>query len=205
MHRLKERTLAEQVAAHTETPVRLYMEDAYHKPRIMKTREMVAKALEELGQGDPAHRFKTIVELGCGAADISGFFSWGHHVHAYECNPNALVHVAREYPWFNLHVGNLEEAEPIESDILIACEIFEHLVDPMATAQKWLSKAKYAVISSPLNGDRENDSSGGEHAWSFDAPDFANMANAGGHDVLEVVKLPCGGYTFVIMRTKRRD
>jgi hypothetical protein len=136
------------------------------------------------------------VELGCGVADISGVFSWGHNVLGIDCNAQCIVEAGRAWKWMKVLVGDITEAPAVDSDILILCEVLEHLADPMAVVERWMPKAKYCFLSSPLDGDRGADHSGGEHSWSFEEKDFHDFFERGNHELLLTEKFQMGPYTL---------
>lgn len=205
MIQLRTHTHESQVDVHTGRQVRVYLEDGLQRSRIELAREVLKRIIGQLSESDDAHRPKHIVELGCGACDITGFFSWGHKVEAYECSLSGVAYVKQNWKWVDLRPMDFVKAEPVACDVLVACEVLEHLADPLALLAKWLPLAKYALISSPLKGDREGDLSGGEHVWSFDEDDFEQFAGSGGHQIVGREQLPMGGYLIQFIATKRRD
>lgn len=205
MIRLHEKTPEEILAKHLLCPWCDYAADAYHGPRIQAARNLITKSLLELQGNVTAHPRRRIIELGCNSADISGFFSWGHEVHGYEVAAAAIEKAAHRYPWLNIHAADFLKEPPGECDILVLCEILEHLADPLDLVRQWMPKAKYCVLSSPLLGDRGNDVSGGEHAWSFSEPDFEEFFSEGGHEVLDSAIIPAGQYRIYLARSRRKD
>jgi hypothetical protein len=205
LRRLHEKPAEEAFAHHRDNvPERVYEHDPTQSVRIAKSRALVALALQFLRGTEQVLKPKRIIELGCGTADISGYFSWGHRVKGYEACPTHFPKTALRWPHMIVPEGkdepdrgliqaNIETLEPEACDILILCETLEHLGDPVGVCGKWLPLAKYAVISSPCRGDfvgegrnaQQADASGGEHVWSFDPQDFKDFLRAGAHQVLK--------------------
>ncbi len=195
--------LARQMAS----PARVYSNDRIQHIRILHARNAVKKILLAFKSEyvSTAHTMRTVVELGANSCDISGSISMGHHVHVWEIAPACVAYIKKTYPWVNLHTEDLEHAEPMKADLLILCEILEHLTDPNELVKKWLPLANYALISSPLRGDLEVDLSGGEHVWSFDEADFKNFVEIGGHQIVDQTSFAMGQYVIKMMATKRKE
>ena len=204
LHDLEKNVVLERNAA---SPARVYSNDRIQHIRIMHARNAVKKILLAFKSEyvSTAHTMRTVVELGCNTADISGMISMGHKVKVWEVSPKCIEYIARTYPWIEIHAEDIETATPIDSDLIILCEILEHLSDPNEVVRKWLPKAKYALISSPLRGDLEVDLSGGEHCWSFDPEDFDNFVKIGGHQIMDQTSFAMGQYVIKMMATKRKE
>lgn len=206
MERLHDLEKAEVLNRQTLSPARVYSMDQVQHVRIAHARQAVKKLLLLMrNNAYTAHEMKTVVELGANSCDISGQISMGHHVKAWEVSPKCTEYIARTYPWVELHIEDVETATPVQADLLILCEILEHLTDPNELVKNWLPKARYALISSPLQGDRQGDLSGGEHVWTFDDSDFQEFALVGGHEVIEQFAFQMGQYTIKMMATKRKE
>jgi hypothetical protein len=204
LHDLDKKTVLDRQAI---CPARVYSLDQVQRVRIANAREAVKKVLLLL-KGEyvsTAHTMKTVVELGANSCDISGHISMGHRVHVWEISPQCVEFIARTYPWVQIHAEDLETAKPMDSDLLILCEVLEHLTDPNELVKNWLPKARYALISSPLNGDLTGDLSGGEHVFSFAEEDFQNFAKIGGHEVLQQGTFQMGQYFIKMLITKRKE
>jgi hypothetical protein len=188
-------------------PARVYVNDPTQNNRIRHAREEVKRILLMLKSDyvSTAHTFRTIVELGANSCDISGQFSMGHRVHVWEISPTCIEYITRNFPWVKVHAEDLEDAQTMPADVLILCEVLEHLTDPDALVKKWLPEARYALISSPLEGDLTGDLSGGEHVWSFKEQDFQNFAKIGGHEVQRQFDFQMGQYRIKMMCTKRKE
>jgi hypothetical protein len=204
LHQLDRKTVLDRQAV---SPARVYTTDACQHIRIKYAREAVKKLLLMLKNEyvSTAHTMKTVVELGANSCDISGPISMGHFVHVWEISPRCIEFIARTFPHVEIHAEDLEEATPIKCDLLILCEVLEHLTDPNELVKKWLPNARYALISSPLEGDLTGDLSGGEHVWSFVDDDFQHFVKIGGHETIQQLQFPMGRYVIKMMLTKRKD
>lgn len=200
MKLIKARTVAEGIEHHQKNPVRVYAHDAIQGSRIEKAQRMLAFALADLGY---VKQGRTIVELGCGALDISGPLSPFHEVIGVDCNKHNVVKALERYPQAVVMWGPLEDVEPFACDILVLCEILEHLTDPIAVAGKWLKKAKAAVISHPLNEPLDSPLSGGDHSWSFTEGDFAEWFGRAGMKLRDSESFQMGQYTIGVGRGSR--
>jgi len=121
----------------------VYSTDPIQHVRIQHARDAVKKVLLKFKSDyvSTAHTMRTVVELGCNTADISGQISMGHHVHCWEVSPQCVEYVARNFPWVKLHIEDIETATPMACDLLILCEILEHLTDPNELVSKWLASS----------------------------------------------------------------
>lgn len=207
MQRLHDLDKATVLNRQAVSPARVYANDQIQQHRIKNARDAVQSVLRmfKAEYTSTAHRLKTVVELGANSCDISGHISMGHHVHVWEVSPKCVEHIARNFPWVNIHSEDIETAAPMPCDLLILCEILEHLTDPNELVKKWLPNAQYALISSPLRGDLEVDLSGGEHVWSFEEEDFQNFARIGGHEPVSQMAFAMGQYVIKMMVTKRKE
>ncbi len=196
MKRLHQLGPQEILAKHRELPARQYEEDYVQRPRILLAREFVKGALLDMNHGreGPPHERRTIIELGCGACEISGYFSWGHNVRGYDCGNAGVLAGKAKWPWVEFEFADVTKLEPAPCDLLVLCETLEHMPDPTALTKAWLPMAKYCLISSPLDGDLQGDSSGGEHVWSFSEGDLTGFFEPGGHELIKQQNLRMGSY-----------
>lgn len=141
--------------------------------RVNRARKMVADIIGR----NPAHRHK-IIELGCGAGDISGPFSHIHEVIGIDVTPGAVAKAKERFPDMIAVEGNAEAGPVGSCDILILTEFLEHIQAPLTLVGAWLPYAKYAVIGHPLN-----DPGGLEagHVWSYNEDDYVMWHVLGGH------------------------
>jgi SAM-dependent methyltransferase len=181
MKKLIERNESDQYDFHARIPVRVYSSDTIQADRISRTRRVVAVSLDRM-QNEPSHKWLRVVELGCGTADVCGYFSWGHNVTGYDASPAAALRAQQRFPWMEVKVCDIQKLEPFDCDLLILTEVLEHLCDPMAFCEAWLPRARFAVLSCPLNGDisGNGDTSGKSHIWSVEPEDFKTMLRTGG-------------------------
>lgn len=135
------------------------------KDRILRSRNYLARAIKLIDNERPR-----ILELGCGALDISGFFSNRTEVTGIECNSRYIDLIEKRHKNASMICGDVHKVAPVECDILVACEILEHLTDPVGVMAKFMPLAKYAVISHPINEPIDFDDT--EHVWSFSEDDF---------------------------------
>lgn len=176
--------------------------------RIDLARMIVEKILVK----DLRRRPLTIVELGCGAGDISGPYSMseryntprgeidtmGIEVHGYDIVPIAGVKIAERYPDMKFHLGPVEEVQPYDCDLLIMCEFLEHLADPQAVTSAWMPHAQWAIIGHPLNEPPPNGFEHG-HCWSYTEADWDNWFYDNGHQIWEKILFPMGHWERMII------
>ena len=194
MKRLHELTPEQILNQHRSTPLRVYEYDSDQQGRIQRSRNLVLWAIKAFPPMPESRQRRKIIELGAGACDISGWFSWGHDVHAYESSQAATEHVAKRWPYVKQHHGDLHEVPAEDCDILILCEILEHLPDPLKICREWMPRAGFVIISSPFNGDLNPASKCAEHVWSFDNADFQQFFKEGHQRILRSETFKMGGY-----------
>jgi len=204
LKQLQERTAEQCSERHTETPVRIYSDDNLHAMRVERSRRGVVGALKAMGQTIP-HSWRKIVEVGCGMADISGWFSQGHHVMGIESAPRVALECQKRWPWMTVVVADVQKAEPIDCDLVILCEILEHLHDPKGIAERWLKKARYCLITSPLEEDSAKNLSSGEHSWSFTMGDLHEFFVLGEHTMEYKELVEAGQLTIFLGIGKRME
>lgn len=189
---IRKRTARESFDFHVGNQPSPRFIETIQRERILLVRRLVQKALDDLGCA--RHR---IIELGCGRADISGYFSSDHDVRGIECCPEAAKGAERDWPWMEVLIADAQEAEAQDCDIVILTEFLEHVADPFDIVRRWLPKAKYSVISSPNQGDRGEFKEGG-HLWSFDESDFPALFEAGGHEIVRKHEFPMAVYQMFL-------
>ena len=162
--------------------------------RVRRARAFVGEILEYLNR--PA----TIIELGCSAGDIAGWFADGNEVIGVDVVPAAVALARQRYPQMTVIEGIAEEMTPQACDILVLCEFLEHIPDPETLVKAWLPLAEFAVIGHPLN-----DPGGLEpgHVWSYDLNDYFNWYRIGYHQILET-HLFQGPFPEMVMGSSRR-
>ena len=146
---------------------------------------------------------RKIVELGCGAGDISGLYSRGADiVYGYDVVPVAKEICARRWPNMNFTLGPVEEQEPIDCDVLVMCEFLEHVDDPISIVKNWLPHAKFAIIGHPLD-DKDGMEYG--HCWSYEESDWHKWYEDNGFSVVEKHVFPMGSWDRMILGVGGRD
>lgn len=143
-----------------------------------------------------------IVELGCSAGDISGYFSWeDHDVMGVDLVPGAVDAARARYPQMTVMKSDATAMTPTPCDILVLTEFLEHIDDPIGLVKRWLPLARYAVIGHPVD-----DPGGIEpgHAWSYNERDFDNWAILGGHQQIESRRFAMGPFEKMIIGSSKR-
>jgi hypothetical protein len=192
LRRLIERSANEGAAHHMRNPLRVYEGDDCQRERIMRARHLTALAIGD----NPRAK---IIELGCGAADISGAFSFlWHQVKGYDINDTCLRYAAEKYPKVQLQCVELERVTPEPCDVVVLCELLEHLEDPRALVASWLPLAKTCVISHPIDEPDGCGLSAGDHCWSLSEADFDGWFELGGHKQESKELFQMGGYKIAI-------
>jgi len=198
VRQMKVRTVLEGVEHHKQNPVRVYANDGVQNLRIANARKYVFGALGGLSEG-----MRTIVELGCGVLDISGPLSPMHEVIGVECSPNTAQRAKEMYPKAMVSIQPVEEVVPFPCDVLVLCEVLEHLMDPLGIVDKWLPMARTAVISHPLNEPLDSGLAGGDHCWSFSEKDLRHWFFLGGHELQAQEAFQMGSYQIGLARGAR--
>ncbi len=171
-----EAVTGDRLAYHAGLEPRVYARIQAH--RVAKSRRYLKRAINACQGKRPS-----IWEIGCAALDISGPFSDVAGVGGIECN-GAYVTVAKaRYPNAIMITGDAEMIAPDAFDILVACEILEHMVDPMATMSRLMPRCSYAVISHPIN--EPDGIPNTEHYWTFTYDDFKNWFTGNGFSLLK--------------------
>lgn len=161
--------------------------------RVEKARALVASLLPPA----PA----TIVELGCSAGDICGWFSEDHDVMGIDAVPGAIKAAEERYPRMFARLDVVETVEPVRCDVLILCEFLEHIVDPIGLVERWGPLAHSMVVGHPLF-----DEPGIEpgHLWSYDTEDFDHWFEIAGMTVTEAFTFSMGPFPRMIIGAGRR-
>jgi len=191
------RTYGEQIDYHLADG-RAPIFDEGQPGRVAKAREYVSRLLYELDLGRPA----VIREIGCGAGDISGRFSWDHEVYGYDVVPLAEDVVAERFPKMHFQLIEAERVTPAKCDILVLCEVLEHLHDPLKIVDAWLPLAKSVVIGHPLNEPEPYVDPG--HIWRYDKEDYENWYIVGGHTMVETVQFSMGPFPEMVLGYGKR-
>jgi 2-polyprenyl-3-methyl-5-hydroxy-6-metoxy-1,4-benzoquinol methylase len=195
---LQTRTAAEGYTYHQTVGPRIYIEDGIQRERILMAREMIKDVLPDTGR---------LIELGCGTADISGPFAQmvdKYEVYGFDCNEQSVAKAKERFPAGHWTKANIADMFVLPTDVLVLCEVLEHLADPKKLVEEWLPKASAVVISHPIDGDLEGDNSGGEHQWSYSLDDFVNWFPLGGHSLEHMVSFKMGCYQVAIGYGRRK-
>ncbi len=188
---------------HKTTEARVYSspEEAVHLPRLIHAHNLLEEAIQRARhEFRPSDRQPLIVELGCGTGDICGPHVKHAEVVGFDVNPAAIRVAKQRFP------GGMFVEKPIENvsllgadcDILVMCEVLEHLEDPLQRVKVLGPQAKFMLVSHPLDEALNSDISGGEHRWSFDMDDFHEWFRAAGHRLLKTGLFQMGMYRMVI-------
>jgi len=192
----RERTQADCIALHLEDGRAPEFDSSGQWARIHRARRLLEAALRECPT--PA----TIVELGCGAGDISGPQAEVHAVVGVDIVPEAQRVCAERWPKMEFCLMPVEEAVPHPCDVVVLCEFLEHVADPEAIVRAWLPMAKWSIIGHPLN---EPDEWGEEgHTWSYDEDDFDNWFRLGGHEMKSKEIFPMTIYPEMVLGMGKR-
>lgn len=198
MYPLKQRSASDGVIFHAHSPTRVYADDAIQGARVARAQIYLDRCIADSGK-----ERCSIVELGCGTADISGPFSGRHDVVGIDCNEQSLATAKKRFPEIITLCRSIDEAQPIACDVLVLCETLEHLADPPAVVKAWLPLAEMVVISHPLDEPVESGLSAGEHQWGLSEMDFASWFNIGGARISEEFIFQMGAYQIIMGRGRR--
>ena len=156
---------------------------------------------------------RKMIEVGCGTADISGFLAMNDgygdwQAYGIECHQGALIEAILRYGkehFTPIHANIVPIGPGPLVDIVILAEVLEHLEDPMAVAASWLRRARFSVISHPMNESDGSQLSGGDHCFSLSEEDHKEFFVAGGHEIDETVVFKVGLYDIILSRGHRKD
>jgi hypothetical protein len=163
MQRMKDRSGEEQLAIHLANDAAPVWEES-HPYRIGLARKYIAAAIATFD------RPVTIVDLGVGSGDISGPFSKDHTVIGIDLTKDSVAVCRQRFPDIVNILSPLEDIGAIECDILVVCEVLEHLADPVPHFRRFADQAQAVVVGHPLN---EPDPSVDHfHLWRYDIDDF---------------------------------
>lgn len=199
MYALKQRSASDGVVFHSVIGPRVYDECPTHRDRIERSRAYVQQCVVDLEK-----KRCSIVELGCGTADISGPLSAENDVVGVDCNEASLAVAKSRFPNLITLRRPIDELEPIQCDVLVLCETLEHLADPLTLVRRWLPLANMAVISHPLDEPVNSVLSGGEHQWGFSELDLASWFNVGDMRITDEVSYQMGCYQMIMGRGRKK-
>ena len=181
---------------HKSIGVRHYLKT--QSGRVLESREYVADAVKMIrkliGQ-----RSLTFLELGCGCLDIAGPWSaeeaYHNSVIGYDCNEQYGPWIRDHYPTAAFLACDVVEALPMKCDVLVACEVLEHLSTPYLTLSKYAKDARSIVISHPL--DEPADFPDKEHYWSLSMDDFKAFFEMNGFEIKKKAVKKFGSFNLV--------
>lgn len=154
-----------------------------------------------------------IVEIGSSSCENVTYYTDAHKITVIDPNPYAFdAFNARFNSALEFVRKMVEDVEPIECDLLIMCEVLEHLWEPVSVVEKWFPKAADVVVSHPLH---ESDdmgawAGGGTHRWSFNESDFDRWFLLGGHqqchrEIIIDSGTPFGDHLTILGNGKRAN
>jgi trans-aconitate methyltransferase len=193
MQRMKERSNEEQLAIHLENDLAPIWEND-HGPRIERVRDYISAAIASFD------RPVTIVDLGVGSGDTSGPFSNKNRVIGIDLTNESKRVCAERFPRMEHILSPIEEAPVVDCDILVACEVLEHLADPVPTYWRFTDQASAVVIGHPLN--EPDPSEEFFHLWRYDMHDFSNWFS--GHPLRDFEIFAMGGFPEMVVGWGRR-
>ena len=169
----------DRYSVHKDLPAKRYAR-GFQRPRILLSRTYLEIAIRSYG-GKPK-----ISELGCGVLDISGpYAAEKARVTGYDFNKQCVIRARNEYKSSIVNLIDLKDVESIDCDILIACEVLEHMQDPVSTIKRLSKNAKYLIISHPINEGPGSKITNGIHCWCFSEFDFKEWFHANGFNIIE--------------------
>ena len=191
------RTYREQIDYHLADGRAPWFVDT-QRGRVDLARFLVNKVVEAVGH------IRRIVELGCGAGDISGPHSLTSEVIGVDVTQAAAIACGERWPEMTFLLSPVEELNPVACDLLILTEFLEHVDNPVAIVQSWLPLARWAVIGHPLDEPDPPIEPG--HIWSYTREDWRRWFALGHHEWLEEFRFPMGGWDAMILgHSKRKD
>jgi 2-polyprenyl-3-methyl-5-hydroxy-6-metoxy-1,4-benzoquinol methylase len=191
-----DRTYGEQIDYHLADG-RAPIFDEGQPGRVEKAREYVDQLIADFG------RPVVIRELGCGAADISGRYAEANEVYGYDVVPMAETVALERFPAMQFRLGPIERVTPEPCDILVLCEVLEHIYDPVRLVNSWLPLAKSVIIGHPLNEPKPYVEAG--HIWRYNDQDYMNWFHLGGHQLVEVTKFSMGPFPEMVIGYGKRE
>jgi hypothetical protein len=193
VRRIWDRSYGEQIQYHLDDG-RAPIFDFGQPERVAKARDYVTRLVDHLA---PLDRPLIIRELGCGAADISGRYSQSHMVYGYDIVPMARQTALERFPSMHFQLIEVERVTPQETDILILCEVLEHIHDPVHLVSNWLPLSRTVVIGHPINEPEPCVEPG--HVWRYDLQDYANWFSIGGHRLVESINFSMGPFPEMVL------
>lgn len=210
MKRLQDLGPDQIFAKYRDAQPRVYETDSQQSDRIRRARQTLLAALKGLDPVPETHKRSRIIELGCGLAEISGYYQKSHNVNGYDASPHSIKAAQKKYPDADFMWADCQKLKAERCGVLVMCEFLEHVHDPLDICGRWLPLAEFCVMSSPFEGDFKkgtgefSDISGGEHIWSFDDLDFLRFLSVGGHELIGEDTFQMGSYKIRIQLSHRK-
>lgn len=167
--------------------------------------------IEKMLVKDLTHRPLRIVELGCGAGDVTGPYSMGRRyeiprgsidtkgveVIGVDFVPIAAIKCAERWPGMTFLLSPVEDLTPVDCDLLVMTEFLEHVADPLAITDAWMPHARWALIGHPIDEPDPPYEHG--HSWSYSLEDWAQWFGRYNFHIWERVLFPMGSYNTMVM------
>jgi 2-polyprenyl-3-methyl-5-hydroxy-6-metoxy-1,4-benzoquinol methylase len=142
----------------------------YQRPRILLSRTYIDLALIFCDVEKPK-----LCEIGCGVLDICGPYALDSAiVTGYDFHESSVKFGMLQYPCAKIYCQDINTITDIDCDILVACEVLEHIDDPVLLMHNITKSTKLLVISHPINELANSGITNGEHCWSYTEDDFDN-------------------------------
>jgi 2-polyprenyl-3-methyl-5-hydroxy-6-metoxy-1,4-benzoquinol methylase len=174
---------------HQEGQARIYTRTS-QLARIRLSREYLKLAL------GLCERPKKICEVGCGTMDISGPFAEKYDVIGIDCNLKCVPIIQQRHPKASFEAHDLSVFAGVDCDVLVACEVLEHVLQPIELMKRLMPKAKTVVISHPLNevDNRKNN----EHYWRYSRQDFKAWFSDNNFELVKAKAFQNGCYYSIV-------
>jgi len=193
MQRMRDRSDEEQLAIHVENNLAPVWE-VDHRPRIDRVRRYIDAAIASFD------RPVTIIDLGVGSGDTSGRYSDTHRVIGIDLTDDSRRVCADRFPRMEHILSPIETAPVEDCDILVACEVLEHLASPVQAYRRFADRSTAVVIGHPL--DEPDPSSELFHLWRYGMDDF--QAWFADHPIVDYDVFAMGGFPQMIVGWGKR-
>lgn len=140
------------------------------RTRFRRSRRYIRKSIDLYNNVYP-DKHPIIYEMGCASLDISGLYSQMADIYGVDCNPGFESIVKERHPDCKFILADIETFTPPEMDILVLCEVLEHLLDPSTFLKRLLPISKYVVITHPIDMNPDGNVES-QHYWTFNNKDF---------------------------------
>lgn len=161
-------------AFHEDRERAPHLEQAWHRPRLLRALDFTRQALEQVGQD------ATVSDLGCGDGGLLSLLkdvtSWG-----YDFAPaNVAGWADRGVTATALDVFGDDWDDVRLGHVAVMTEVLEHLADPHGVLARLHRPGgpRYLVCSSPWNENQNSHCA--EHAWAWDLDGYAKLIQDAG-------------------------